>query len=216
MTGPDPTTAGDPTLEPPTDGAGRALPIHCRSIEFEAFDHGETIVVSGRLRDRRPWADGVDQVALLHDMELHVTVRVADLTIVQARAEMHRFPHTECPAITGAFEGLVGLSVARGYGREVQRRFAGPAGCTHLDQLARALGPMVIQVATSRRARRRDWVALATPPPGRPAGFPRDSCHVWAEGGVAEQKLAAGWRPGDGGYPAPPLAEVLRSRDGDP
>jgi hypothetical protein len=37
----------------------------------------------------------------------------------------------------------------------------------------------------------------------------RNSCHVWAEGGVAEQKLAAGWRPGRGTYPAPPLEDIL-------
>ena len=65
---------------------------------------------------------------------------------------MHAFPHTECPTIETAFAGLVGLSVARGYTREVQARFGGPRGCTHLEHLARSLGPVVIQAVTSRRA----------------------------------------------------------------
>ena len=65
---------------------------------------------------------------------------------------MHAFPHTECPTIEAAFAGLVGLNVARGYTREVQTRFGGPRGCTHLEHLARSLGPVVIQAVTSRRA----------------------------------------------------------------
>ena len=80
-------------------------------------------------------------------------MRIDDLTITEAVAEMHTFPHTECPGIAPAFAGLVGLSVARGYTREVQARFGGPQGCTHLEQLARSLGPVVVQAVTSRRAR---------------------------------------------------------------
>ena len=91
-------------------------------------------------------------MATVHDMELRVRVRIADLTITGATAEMHAFPHTECPTIEAAFAGLEGLSVARGYTREVQARFGGPRGCTHLEHLARSLGPVVIQAVTSRRA----------------------------------------------------------------
>ena len=106
----------------------------------------------GRLRDTRPWAEDGAAVATVHDMELRVTVRNDDLVITEAEAAMHTFPHTECPGIVAAFAGLVGLSVARGYTREVQSRFGGPRGCTHLEQLARSLGPVVVQAVTSRRA----------------------------------------------------------------
>ena len=41
---------------------------------------------------------------------------------------MHTFPHTECPVIEPAFAELEGLSVARGYTREVQTRFGGTSG----------------------------------------------------------------------------------------
>jgi hypothetical protein len=37
----------------------------------------------------------------------------------------------------------------------------------------------------------------------------RNSCHIWAEGGIGEQKLDAGWRPGLTGYPAPTLEQWL-------
>jgi hypothetical protein len=185
--------------------------VHRRTIEFEAFDEGDSLSVTGRLRDERPWAAGTDRVEHVHDMDLALTVRKEDLTITQAVATMGRFPHAECPAITGAFDGLVGLSISRGYTREVTERFGGARGCTHLEQLARTVGPVVIQAMTSCRARDRDWQHLDAAPSARPTLFPRNTCHIWVEGGVAEQKLTAGWRPGErAGYPAPPVAVILR------
>jgi hypothetical protein len=185
------------------------VPVHLRSMEFEATTSEGAVTVVGRLRDRRPWATGADQIDELHDITLSITVDVATLTIQAAEVEMDRYPHTECPLVIPAFQGLVGLSVTRGYVRAVQERFAGPAGCTHVDQLARAMGPVVVQAVTSMRSRDRDWNAFDQAPRERPTTFPRNSCHVWREGGPAEQKLAAGWRPGVDGYPAPPVAHYL-------
>jgi len=195
------------TTDEATDavGPGGPVPLHRRSIQYEAFDGGDTLVVVGSLSDSRPWAEDGRSVRTVHDMELRVTVRVADLTITEASAEMRTFPHTECPDITAAFAGLAGLSVTRGYTREVQNRFGGPRGCTHLEQLARSLGPVVVQAVTSRRARsvvQGEAVDLMS---GGGSPWARDSCHIWAEDGIADQKLAAGWRPGVGPYPAPAL-----------
>lgn len=182
------------------------VPLHRRSVEYEAFDGGDTLLVVGTLRDTRPWAEDGRSILTVHDMELRVTVRIADLTITEASAEMRTFPHVECPGITEAFADLAGLSVTRGYTREVQRRFGGPRGCTHLEQLARSLGPVVVQAVTSRRARAVAAGEAADLLSGNGSPWARDSCHVWAEDGPADQKLAAGWRPGIGPYPAPAVA----------
>jgi DUF2889 family protein len=187
-----------------------AVPIHRRTIEFEAFDTGEHLVVHAELRDDRPWADGEHDVAQLHDMELRVSVRKDDLVIDEAEATMHRYPHAECPSITEAFGALVGLNVGRGYTRAVQERFGGASGCAHLEQLARTVGPVVIQGMTSIRAKAHDWSRLGEGSSDRPRLFPSNTCHVFADGGLAEQKLAAGWRPGVGEYPAPPVEVLLR------
>lgn len=214
----------------PTGENGGRIPLHRRVIEFEAYDDGPTISIMGRLRDSRPWADGTDKVAELHDMDLTVSVDKETRTIVAADAAMRRFPHAECPAITSAFAGLVGDTVGRGYTRRVQERFDGAAGCTHLAQLARTLGPVVVQALTSDRSAR-GWADAAdgeatesgSGTDRTPAGangtpdavdarrslFPPNTCHIWAEGGVGEQKLATGWRPGVTGYPAPPVAVVV-------
>jgi hypothetical protein len=179
---------------------------------FEAFDAGDAMTIVGRLSDTRPWAEDGRAVAVVHDMELTVTVRIDDMTITEARADMHAFPHAECPGIVSAFADLVGLSVTRGYTRQVQQRFGGTKGCTHLEQLARSLGPVAIQSVMSQQtleAHRNgstELIALGIP-------LARDTCHVWAEDGVADQKLAAGWRPGEGPYPAPTLVTFRVAQD---
>jgi len=201
------------TVPRPADGA---VPLHRRAIDYRAWAVGDDLVVVGRLTDSRPWAEDGSEVATVHDLELRVRVRTEDMTITGATAEMYTFPHTECPTIEAAFAGLVGLNVARGYTREVQTRFGGPRGCTHLEHLARSLGPVVIQAVTSRRARS---VAVGESDDllvGGGTGSPwaRDSCHIWAEGGIADRKLAAGWRPGIGPYPSPALVTFLDRSDG--
>ncbi|HLH27856.1 MAG TPA: DUF2889 domain-containing protein [Acidimicrobiales bacterium] len=200
--------------EPST--APGAVPVHRRTMELDAFDEGDQILVLARLRDRRPWVDDGPGAGEVHDMELRVRVRRADLTILECRADMHTFPHAECPAVEAAFAGLVGRRVTRGFTKTVQSLVSGPKGCAHLDQLARAVGPVVVQALTSSRARRLregrvDDLLSSTPD----APWPRGTCHVWAVGGVAEQKLAAGWRPGLGPYPAPPL-DAIRSGSAAP
>jgi hypothetical protein len=188
------------------------LPVHRRAIEYRAFEAGDALTIVGTLQDSRPWAlDGT--VAVVHDMELTVTVRIADLTITESSAVMRTFPHTECPGIVQAFAGLAGLQVARGYTRRVQELFGGPNGCTHLEHLARSLGPVVIQAITSSRAlavSRGEADDIIT---GTNSPWARNTCHIWAEGGVAEQKLAAGWRPGVGPYPSPTVATFLAADD---
>jgi hypothetical protein len=204
--------SGSSTSPPAAAGS---VPVHRRIIEFEAHDVGDALSITGRLRDERPWAVGTDRVEHVHDMDLALTVRKEDLTITAAAATMARFPHAECPSITTAFDELVGLNVSRGYTRAVQERFGGVRGCTHLEQLARTIGPVVIQAMTSCRARDRDWEHLDAAASARPTLFPRHTCHIWEEGGVAERKLAAGWRPGErAGYPAPAVEVILRRGTG--
>lgn len=182
--------------------------VHRRTVDFEAYDHGDALTVVGRLQDVRPWADGERVPVVLHRMELRVGIALATMVITEAAASMADYPHAECPAIEPAFAGLVGLSVGRGYTREVQRRFGGAAGCSHLEHLARSLGPVVVQAVASCRARA---VAEGRAEEYLSAGggdWLRNTCHIWADGGVGLRKLATGWRPGNGPFPAPPLADI--------
>ncbi|MET7650113.1 DUF2889 domain-containing protein [Streptomyces sp. NPDC005486] len=189
------------------------LPLHRRSIVLTAYEEetGGEISVEAELCDERPWAE--PSAAVVHRMALAVRVRLADMVIVAADAEMRTFPHAECPLVAPVFDGLVGLSVAAGYNRAIQERFRGVLGCSHLHELTRVLGPAVVQAAMAANGRRRDA--------GEPADGPRstagvlNSCHIWAPQGVGLRKLDAGWRPGSGPRPVPPL-ETFEGREAGP
>jgi hypothetical protein len=203
---PSPTLAA---LRPPP--GSDEVPVHRRTIDMEVFVRGEHFAVIGTLRDVRPWASGDQGPNELHCMELGVVVRRADLVIVDAVADMKTFPHAECTAIEPKFGELVGLSVARGYTSAVQERFGRERGCSHLEFLARALGPVVIQAVTSTAAWQVEKGGDESYPLGeRGLGFLANTCHVWIEGGEGEKKVGTGWRPGMFGYPAPPVAEIRR------
>ncbi|WP_261569086.1 DUF2889 domain-containing protein [Frankia gtarii] len=193
----------------------QAVPVHRRTIEIETRQADDLLIAQARLRDVRPWHPDPDRV-LLHDMELVLHVRAADLTIVAVESRMNAFPHTECPLIRPSFDRLVGLSVRRGFTRALRETVSGVHGCSHLHELARAAGPAIIQATlSSADARRRGLTADAETPvraersgpvvSGQPASALTGSCHIWAPDGIAIRKLAAGWRPGFAPYPAPPL-----------
>src|ERR1700680_3494106 len=146
---PDPSPSLAALRPPPGSGED---PVHRRTITMEVFQRGDSLVVTGPLHDERPWATATDGPRQLHLMELGLVVRRADLIIVDAAADMQTFPHAECTEIEADFRELVGLSVARGYTRAVQERFGRERGCSHLEFLARAMGPVVVQGVTSAAA----------------------------------------------------------------
>jgi Protein of unknown function (DUF2889) len=195
-------------LRPPADSA--ELPVHRRTIDMQVFERGDYHVVIGTLHDQRPWATGESGPRDLHHMELGIVVRRSDLVIVDAVATMGTFPHAECTTIEDAFSDLVGLSVSRGYSGEVQARFGRERGCSHIEFLARALGPVVIQSVTSSAAYRME---LGDGQESFGEGgllWLTNTCHLWAEDGIGAQKIATGWRPGKAEYPAPSLVEIRR------
>jgi Protein of unknown function (DUF2889) len=190
-------------------------PVHRRTIAMEVFGRGDYFVVIGTLLDQRPWAGGALGPRDLHRMELGIVVRRADMTIVDAAADMQSYPHAECTDIEPSFRDLVGLSVARGYSNAVQERFGRQRGCSHLEFLARAIGPVVIQGLTSSGAWEVEKGSGQHPMREGGFGFLANTCHVWTEDGAGAQKIAAGWRPGLLGYPAPRAVEVRRRMAGD-
>ncbi len=208
---PDPTF----TLSSLRPSAGTSEPpVHRRTIDMQVFERDGHFVVIGTLHDQRPWASEELGPRDLHRMELGIVVRRADLVIVDAVATMGTFPHAECPTIEDAFSDLVGLSVSRGYTSAVQDRFGRQRGCSHLEFLARALGPVVIQAITSSAAYRMELGDGEQTFSEGGMQWLTNTCHLWAEDGIGLQKVATGWRPGNGEYPAPSLVEIRRSLGG--
>ncbi|MGE3329149.1 MAG: DUF2889 domain-containing protein, partial [Acidimicrobiia bacterium] len=184
-------------------------PIHRRTIVMEAFEEGDEIRVECRLTDERPHMTIND--GTLHDVALTVTVQSATNLITSARAAMSSFPHAECRSIEDHFSQLEGVSVGRGYLRAVQERFAGPNGCSHLDQLARDLGPMVMQAMTAHKFHDNERAGVSMADKWSPKWL-RNTCHIWADEGPGIAKARIGWRPGLLGseFPNPPVEEIKR------
>ena len=125
----------------------------------------------------------------MHDLELSATVSLTDFVVRSVEVRFHTYPHTECPQIAAAYQQLVGVQVGRGWTQAMRDRLGGPAGCTHLRELARSMAPVLVQAAFSARVREN---------PGREGDeqrlrmvlpFLQGTCHIWAAGGVGEQKL---------------------------
>jgi hypothetical protein len=206
MPEPSPTLA---SLRPTADSDEPA--VHRRTIDMQVFERDGYLVVIGTLHDQRPWASGEFGPRSVHRMELGIVVRRSDLVIVDAEAVMHTFPHAECPTIQGSFADLVGLSISRGYTSAVQKRFGRERGCSHLEFLSRSLGPVVIQALSASAARRlENGQADAGVLAEGGLQWLTNTCHLWAEGGIGQQKVAAGWRPAKETYPAPSLVEIRR------
>jgi len=190
-------TAPIPDLPP-----APATALHRRSIIMDSYPlDDEHVTVAGRLTDVEPWGGPGHEV--IHDMTLTVTVRLADLVIISAEAGLGSFPHAECPLIAPAFAQLVGLSVRRGFTKELRQRLGGVSGCAHLGELARAMGPAVMRTVAASRHKR---ATEGEPGPG-PAPLPLGTCHVWAADGPGVRKIEAGWVPGTVPFPVPPVAD---------
>jgi Protein of unknown function (DUF2889) len=198
-------TLGDPQLSPLPPGT----PHHRRTVVVEVADAAEGLIeVAGRLRDERPWATEPLDLPVVHDLGLTVTVSLADFVVRSVRVDFDTYPHAECVDIAEAHQALVGVTLGRGWNAAVRERLGGPAGCTHLRELARSMAPTLLQAAFSTRLRQggRDDPEYREARAMLP--LIADTCHVWAVGGVAEQKLERGWRPGSMLTPIPALAEL--------
>ena len=185
-------------------------PTHRRTITLESFDGEGEVTICATLTDERPWADGEELTQSVHDMTLTVVVDRRRGIIDRATADMRRFPHLECPSIEPAVRSLAGISVSRGYNKAVAEVLGRQRGCTHLEFLARAVGPMVIQAMASTAARQAGPTGIGNVVRDDIGGWLTNTCHLWAAGGIGAAKLAEGWRPGSDAYPAPLLVDIRR------
>lgn len=189
-----------------------AIPTHRRTIIIESFDDEESFDITATLQDERPWADNDALVSDIHRMSLTMKIDRASFVVTDVTASMDRTPHMECNAIEPAFRSLIGVSVTRGFNKAVSERVGRQRGCTHLDFLARAIGPAVIQTMASSSSRRAGLAGIGRTVSQDTGGWLRNTCHLWAEGGIGLTKIDEGWRPGVDGYPATTLVEMRRRR----
>lgn len=182
------------------------VPLHTRRYEVRAFRRGpDAIVLRGAVQDQKPpglYVEGDPDPLTIHHMIVELDVAFPSLAITRAEVTFEAHPHEVCPAITGHYQNLVGLSIARGFTHKVRELFGGPRGCTHTTALLQAMAPVAVQCGWSMRVvAARDAGDQPrepmTPEERRQAiAFNLNTCHIWDEHGEYVAAVERGESPG--------------------
>ena len=179
-------------LPPPPEDAEAIL--HDREYRVRAFRRSaDRIVLQGAVRDQKPpglyLMDDPDPLTV-HHMQLSVEIAFPSLEIEAVTTHFESHPHGECPQITGKYDGLVGLSIARGFTKKVAALFGGPRGCTHVTALLYAMAPVAMQCFWSMKASSAVLEGRENPMFDAGSGERDDmwkaivnTCHIWDENG---------------------------------
>ncbi len=182
------------------------LLIHDRGYSVRSYRLGpERLMLRGTVHDQKPpgiyfeedkeWLD-------IHHMVVDLTVDFPSLEILEVEVTMGVIPHSGCTSIEPDYQQLVGLSIARGFGRKLKDLFGGPRGCTHVGALLQAMAPVAVQSSWSMRALADELpgdtgseVGNGQAPKEDPKGalrFNLNTCHIWAEDGPQVAGVLAG------------------------
>ena len=150
-------------------------------------------------------------------MQLELRVALPKLEITDARVVFETHPHSDCPIIANDYRKLVGLSIARGFTREIRNLFGGPKGCTHTNALLQAMAPAVVQSTWSVSVRNgrnagRSRASLSPEERLERIAGNMNTCHLWAEDG---EHVTAIRRGEQAGYPPLPVRDRLRAMGRD-
>jgi hypothetical protein len=129
--------------------------VHTRSIVCRSFLRDDGLIdIEGRFIDTRPfpyqsdWRGDTPAGAALHHMQLRITLD-SQRIIVALTSAMPSTPYKGCDEVNINFQRLVGLSIARGFRKELLERLGGSEGCTHVLGLLTAMSAAAVQSFTS-------------------------------------------------------------------
>jgi hypothetical protein len=170
--------------------------LHDREYRVRAFRLADDrILIRGAVRDQKPpgvYLPGDPEPLTMHHMCVDLTVEFPSMVIEKAEVVFEAHPHTTCVDIVGSYQGLVGLSISRGFTHKVRELFGGPRGCTHTTALLLAMGPVATQcswsmyAAEAQRSGKTFMERRAEMTPEQREMSLRanlNTCHVWAEDG---------------------------------
>jgi hypothetical protein len=175
--------------------------LHERAYIVRSYRNGPNgLVLRGAVRDQKPaglYVPDDDEPLTMHHMIVDLFVEVPSLVIQSVDVKLATHPHAECSQIEENYQGLVGLSIARGFINEVRRLFGGPRGCTHTTALLQAMAPVAIQSMWSYRMQQAEADGSATPfgsPEQRDQSLAANlnTCHVWAEDSPLVGRIRSG------------------------
>jgi hypothetical protein len=157
---------------------------HTRAIEVKGYEREDGLWdIEAELKDTKAQAHsrrhgGADRKAgePVHHMRLRLTIDL-DMRIHDAEAVTDTGPYPFCGDITPNFKSLTGLTIGRGWRREINERLGGVKGCTHLVELLGPMGTTAFQATGRAREARRE----AAPPAAPKKPYQIGSCHAYRE-----------------------------------
>ena len=130
-------------------------PVCTRSIVCRSFRRRDGLIdIDARFMDTRPfdYVSGFrgpcEAGSTLHHMQARVTLDRARCVVAVASA-MPATPYTGCPEVNPNFQRVVGLTIGRGFRKELRERLGGAEGCTHMLALVDAVAAAAIQAFAS-------------------------------------------------------------------
>ena len=88
------------------------------------------------LRDTSVAADDPADVEVVHDLRIEAVVSLPDLVITEISGHAEHQPYDQCRFTAAPVARLRGLSLSRGYRRQVLEIMGGTRGCSHFLTLA--------------------------------------------------------------------------------
>jgi Protein of unknown function (DUF2889) len=164
---------------------------HRRQIDVQVFARGDgfwevdALLTDTKTRDAKLGSGLRAAGTPIHEMLLRLVVDER-LVIHEAGSETRWMPYTpQCAEHGDAYQRLVGLSLARGFRKNLLERLGGVQGCTHLTELAQVLPTAVIQAFAGE--------VIDTKGEGDVRPYQIDRCHALRSDGAVVQTFYPRW-----------------------
>jgi hypothetical protein len=163
--------------------------LHTRRVTCQGFRRADGLWdIEGHITDTKTHpmgpSSGLDKTVpageFLHEMWIRLTIDDT-MRVVAVEAVTDNSPHAQCPAITAAFQKLVGLRIAGGWTAAVKERVGGVQGCTHLVELLGPVATTAFQTLTAVLWKRAEEAVGRGERDSR--GGMVNTCHAWSADG---------------------------------
>ena len=156
--------------------------IHNRNVKCEGFLREDGLWdIEGHLTDTKTYSfksDSRGEVTAgtpIHDMTIRLTLN-DDLVIMDVNTIMKSHPYSICPEITPNFKKLTGLTIGKGFRKNVYEKVGGTKGCTHLVELLFPIATTAFQTIYSYKMNKNNNKKYSADKPSL-----INSCHSWSE-----------------------------------
>ncbi len=186
-------------LPPPAPRA----PAHTRHVTYRGYPRDDGLWdIEGELHDSKAYAltlRGRGELPAgtpVHHMHVRLTIDDA-MKIVDIVAVLDSAPFGECQQAAPPVQGLIGVTLGRGWRRAIDEAMGGVRGCTHLRELLFGAATAAFQTLGSHREQMRLQRGEPAMDQSEPPYY-MGQCMSWAFDGPVVARIApefAGWKP---------------------